>query len=749
MIIPKTTPPLMKMAMTTLSCFQTFTLTNNARLRHLLISENPEEGKDTAFGRAFHAQLLVASIFIPHTTSGFPGGVKIQVLYKASQDYVQRLVDMSRPSTRQSRRLHGQPASPPQPLPQRRSRPHTRILQEDINAPVLHTGSNAAVDVAQTDLAAIQDSEEHNGTSSGEDIALSLSPNTQATFRQLIDESDLHLIEDSMSASPFYPLAPIYEPSSNFSPVNHAGHHHHSMVSSSSSPNIHSPRARYPVSCTASFGSSSLGFPLGLESPASPVLETFEQTHSSLGEQFPPVNTENRLIALPSRIGNGSLANLRERERQRRTPALPLFLPSPDTPPHATQLDAAIYLGLPMGDSAQCGFLELVTIATIAPLLSDLLGALSGRGSTAAAVLNRICGELDQIEYRVACSQRLVEVHDASYSMLQNGCFEQGSLRTHILASTHPIASATRTTPAPRAWENSRPASRSMSRTPNSLPILPLQRSLTNLAVVCVALDTHFLQEGHQLAALMEDSDSRPRFGVAYMQIRQVIILESILSRSGNLIPTPAADFPPSESVPLWGGLKPHTYRNYKTFAKDARGTLIHLQDRKNSGVVAISPVEQRKEDELRRFLVVCFAPSLATSKTVESLNQAGGSATAILITAAVKAKLPYGCLETMLSRSYTIKDIEHIFYFHSIKKCQIHRLGHELQKNVQKEKEKEREKGEFQEFWMYSGRKFRGSLEVFSLSPPLRKIEFPFPKSAMFKCLMETGSQSEPLVRT
>ncbi|KAK6984302.1 hypothetical protein R3P38DRAFT_3316325 [Favolaschia claudopus] len=45
------------------SCFQTFTLTNNARLRHLLISENPEEGKDTAFGRAFHAQLLVAYNF--------------------------------------------------------------------------------------------------------------------------------------------------------------------------------------------------------------------------------------------------------------------------------------------------------------------------------------------------------------------------------------------------------------------------------------------------------------------------------------------------------------------------------------------------------------------------------------------------------------------------------------------------------------------------------------------------------------
>ncbi|KAK6991486.1 hypothetical protein R3P38DRAFT_2803784 [Favolaschia claudopus] len=602
---------------------------------------------------------------------------------------------MNRPSTRQSRRLHGQPASPPQPLPQRRSTPHTRILQDDINAPELHTESNAAVDVPQNDLAAIQEEQGNISmedqinfdnwpqTSSGEDIALALSPNTQATFRQLMDESDLQFIEDPMSASPFYPLAPISEPSSNSSPVNHPGHHHHSIVSSYSSPNIHSPRARYPVSRTASFGSSSLGFPLGLESPASPTLETSQQIYSPLGEQFPPVNIENRLIALPSRIGNGSLANLRERERQRRTPALPLFMPSPDVPSPASQLDAAIYLGLPLGNSAQRGFLELVTIPTAAPFLSDLLGALAARGSTAAAVLSRIRGELDQIEYHVACSQRLVEVHDSSYSMLQNGYFEQGSLRTHFLCSTvvvpaaehtpasreifrlrnidetipffvlyifpsNPIASATRTTPAPRASGNSRPASCSMSRTPNSLPILPLQRSLTNLAVVCVALDTHFLQEGHQLAALIEDSDSRPRFGVAYMQIRQVIILERILSRTGNLIPTPTPDFPPSESVPLWGGLKPHTYRNYKTFAKDARGTLIHLQDRKNSGVVASSPVEQRKEDELCRFLVVCFAPSLATSEMVESLNQAGGSGTAILITATVRAVR--GRLETFQS---------------------------------------------------------------------------------------------------
>ncbi|KAK7000880.1 hypothetical protein R3P38DRAFT_2560322, partial [Favolaschia claudopus] len=42
------------------SCFKAFSITNNARLRHLLISENAEAGKDTTFGRLFHAQLLAS-----------------------------------------------------------------------------------------------------------------------------------------------------------------------------------------------------------------------------------------------------------------------------------------------------------------------------------------------------------------------------------------------------------------------------------------------------------------------------------------------------------------------------------------------------------------------------------------------------------------------------------------------------------------------------------------------------------------
>ncbi|KAJ7269146.1 hypothetical protein C8J57DRAFT_1227883 [Mycena rebaudengoi] len=40
------------------SCFRTFTVLNNARLRKLLLSETPVDGIDTQFGRMFHTQLL-------------------------------------------------------------------------------------------------------------------------------------------------------------------------------------------------------------------------------------------------------------------------------------------------------------------------------------------------------------------------------------------------------------------------------------------------------------------------------------------------------------------------------------------------------------------------------------------------------------------------------------------------------------------------------------------------------------------
>ncbi|KAK7034331.1 hypothetical protein R3P38DRAFT_2617309 [Favolaschia claudopus] len=42
------------------ACFQTFSISNNARLRLLLLCETPEAGCDTEFGRFFHGQLLAS-----------------------------------------------------------------------------------------------------------------------------------------------------------------------------------------------------------------------------------------------------------------------------------------------------------------------------------------------------------------------------------------------------------------------------------------------------------------------------------------------------------------------------------------------------------------------------------------------------------------------------------------------------------------------------------------------------------------
>ena len=40
------------------SCFKTVSITNNARLRQMLLLESPMEGQDTQFGKWFHGQAL-------------------------------------------------------------------------------------------------------------------------------------------------------------------------------------------------------------------------------------------------------------------------------------------------------------------------------------------------------------------------------------------------------------------------------------------------------------------------------------------------------------------------------------------------------------------------------------------------------------------------------------------------------------------------------------------------------------------
>ncbi|KAK7021462.1 hypothetical protein R3P38DRAFT_3540908 [Favolaschia claudopus] len=578
-----------------------------------------------------------------------------------------RVGGMSRPPTRQSRRLNGQSPSPPPPLPpQRSSRADSNALHSVNSVEPEHRHSDLYE--VQNDMDVIQELpnvetsipelnfDDWGGSPPGGALAVSLRPEDQATIDQFMSEPDLSFLENALStsSSPLYPLAPI---SADPSPRENSYFN--------VSPHIHSPRARYPVSRTVSSTSSSLGFPLVIEST-----EASNVGHGSLESDFeqlfPPVSAPPVVPAVPpSRAGNGSLAHLRERERQRRTPA--------PTSVQPVLYRFAIYLGLPGENPAQCGFLELVNIAHAAPSLSDLIHVICEGNSSGAEMLRKICRDLDHTEYRIACSQRLIEVHDPTYSKLQNTYSEKGSLRGHLDRSTTTFApkaahtSASREifeihsvdqgtnffvlyvfphrsaaliisppapSPALTPAANSRPASRSTSRTPLSQSALTVQRGLFNVALFTAALDSHFRQEGHQLAMLMNSKNSDLQFGVGYTQIRQLLIIEDVITRASRMRIAIPNDLKITDSVPLWAGLNLSTYMNNRTYAKNARGTLIHLRNRKNANIVsALSAPDQQKENDLRRFLEVCFAPDLATVEMAESLSRAGfGSPTVMTI---------------------------------------------------------------------------------------------------------------------
>ncbi|KAK6988565.1 hypothetical protein R3P38DRAFT_3291122 [Favolaschia claudopus] len=604
---------------------------------------------------------------------------------------------MSQAPTRHSRRLNGEAPSPVRPLPQRSRTPHYRRRSDELNSvPQVEdeVDNNMEVVVEHSeagDSVPELDFDNWPEEPMGEDLTVTLNPEVEASIHHFMNAPGLDFLENALPSSPSYPLAPI---STNPSPAE--ANDFHNIIYRP--PTLHSPRARYPGSRSTSFTSSSLGFPL---TTGSPNALDFESTHdesasdSNLDHLFPPVNQNPVLpaVACP-RAGNGSLANLRERERLRRTPAPPVVPPTVSRPPSAIPAEVAVYLGLPSENPAQCGFLELVCVASLAPSLRDLILALCDGSGTAAEMLRRICRQLDRTEYCIACSQRLIEVQDPTFSMLQNTYSEKGSLRSHLDSSMTVIApraahtptsheifrirgiaeatfffvlyvfpryltaptvppSSSSATPVPS--ENSRPASRSMSRTPMPQPPQIVQRCLANLALVSAALDQHFLPEAYQLSILLEDDGSLPKFGTAYTQIRQILIVEDVIARArGAGIPT-SDEYKIADAVPLWAALKLSTYGNNKTFTRDARATLMYLQDRQSSNTGPASSVEQLKENALRRFLAVCFAPALATSHTAQSLNQAGGSGIAITIRAKVKAVkdklIPYKSL------SYSLRD--------------------------------------------------------------------------------------------
>ncbi|KAK7025786.1 hypothetical protein R3P38DRAFT_2778580 [Favolaschia claudopus] len=332
------------------SCFKTFSITNNARLRHLLISENAEAGKDTTFGRLFHAQLLASH-----------------------------------------RRLNGEAPFPVRPLPQRSRTPHYRLHSDELNSVLqvedeVDDNMEAVIEHSEAgDSVPELDFDNWPEQPMGEDLTVTLNPEVEASIHHLMNAPGLDFLENALSSSPSYPLAPI---STNPSPAE--GAHIHDRTSHHS-PTVHSPRARYPISRSTSFASSSLGFPLTTGSPITlDYPSTRRESDSDLNQLFPPVNPNPVLAVAPSsRVGNGSLAALRERERLRRTPAPPIP-PVVSPSPSATEPQVAVYLGLPSENRAQCSFLELVSNLPSAPSLRDLIRAICDGSGTAAEMLNTV-----------------------------------------------------------------------------------------------------------------------------------------------------------------------------------------------------------------------------------------------------------------------------------------------------------------------------------------------------------------------
>ncbi|KAJ7020089.1 hypothetical protein C8F04DRAFT_1403886 [Mycena alexandri] len=394
---------------------------------------------------------------------------------------------------------------------------------------------------------------------------------------------------------------------------------------------LHSPRARHPVGSTSS-ANSSINLVPAFNSPDSAVgIDPFA---GSSHIQFPAFTQNPSLTVPPTIMGpvlppRGSIADIRRRQ----TPAPGAALDS---------VNAAIYVGLPFYENtARRNFFVTNVPVAASPSVADLIRALRGTPDAVAGVLNDICASLDVVEFRMAWSTDMIEVHDEAYSAAASGYREvPGALRDHLHSSQVVVGQATPNhtsrstferrevaagTPLfvlyifplhvrnalPRAIEhtNSRtrpstPAVAAPSRTNTPAPPASIFRTgLSNMLKKSTALDQHFLLDGFRLAALIT-----PKFGAAYLQIRQAIIIENVYFQGVHLIPHLV-----SADVAAWAGLRPNTYSNNLTFAEKARATLLLLRARKRRFLHSPhqdgrSQDQREKDRKLDAFLTVCFA---------------------------------------------------------------------------------------------------------------------------------------------
>ncbi|KAJ6496442.1 hypothetical protein C8R45DRAFT_926943 [Mycena sanguinolenta] len=306
---------------------------------------------------------------------------------------------------------------------------------------------------------------------------------------------------------------------------------------------------------------------------------------------------------------------------------------------------AALYLAFPIHvHPARRAFFEpALVLASRTPSVADLVRALRNHGGVC---LFNSCDP----NFCIAWSRHMVEVHD-SYSAISHGYREVGLLREHLRASQvivqyanhndascatftlHDVApesplfvlyiypaqvpdTAAGIEPLPQAIVHVA-AARSQSHTPaytrSSQSRTPAPAAISTPSFTFVlasvlrtslALDRHFLEDGFQLASFL-DRD----YGTAYLQIRKALIIESVLRRS-----TPLISQLKVHDVAAWAGMSPATYSNNRTFAKEARATLLLLRSRGPTQVSAQSADIREKEFHSAAFLSRCFQEDLLSS---------------------------------------------------------------------------------------------------------------------------------------
>ncbi|KAF8190356.1 hypothetical protein K438DRAFT_1971226 [Mycena galopus ATCC 62051] len=397
-------------------------------------------------------------------------------------------------------------------------------------------------------------------------------------------------------------------------------------------PHLHSPQARYPISTPST--ASRYGLVPASQSPATnPFISTVPIPFGGFSTEnsSPPApDIQHRGSTSPTPVGPalppvGSMGDILRRIR---TPAL------------NAPLTAAIYIGFPLHfHPARRNFLvPNVLVGSSSPSVGDLIHALRSTSGSAAGILNEICAALDTVVFHVAWSRSLIEVHDPTYNTVANGYQEVGALRNHLHGTqvnvgiatpndtsvcTFDVLNVAADTPLfvlyvfplevpspnePPATTQNRTFTPVVVRTAPSRAHTPtptagaVRMGLLTMLRQSSALDRHFNAEGLQLTALLV-----PKFGTAYLHIRQALIIEDIFARGGSIPHLTKAD------VTAWAGLRPKSYGNNLTFCELARAVLVYLrvkQDRVTSGAeVDNRALDQRdKEAKLATFLTVCFA---------------------------------------------------------------------------------------------------------------------------------------------